>query len=230
MREIQVGVFRRVGLEGRMGEQLHEDAASVIDQVAETLGDEDGVHVARRGLLELVEVVVGKRVLERNFNGGRGPIGVGRDADGHGLYGFTLRTLFRVGAAGEHGESAIKLFGEHDAGEFVGKGQGTQRESLVGALAESFGEAVGVAAQEDQFARAAVAEFPEPFGEGLRIKIFSVSVEKDHGGGAFRVEFLQSGSAVADFGNFDRARTANALYIVIDDGTQFGTARFSQHE
>ncbi len=149
MREIEIGVFRGVDLEGRMGEQLHEDAAGVIDQVAEALGNEDGVHVARRGLLELVKVVIGKGALERNFDGSGGPMGVGRDADGHSLYGFTLHALFRVGAAREDGECAVELFSEHDAGEFVGKSQGTQRESLVGALAESFGKAVGVAAEED---------------------------------------------------------------------------------
>jgi len=85
MGEVEIGVFRRVRLEGRMGEQLHEDAAGVIDEVAETLRDEDGVHVAGSGVLELVEVVVGKRALERNFDGSGGPIGVGRNSDGHGL-------------------------------------------------------------------------------------------------------------------------------------------------
>jgi hypothetical protein len=68
-----------------MSEQIHEDAAGVIDEVAETLRDEDGVYVAGRGMLELVEVVVGKRALERNFDGSGGPMGVVRDADGHGL-------------------------------------------------------------------------------------------------------------------------------------------------
>src|SRR6266403_1970229 len=173
MREIEIGVLRRVGLEGRMGEQLHEDAAGVIDEVTEALGDEDGVHVAGRGVLELVEVVVGKRAHERNFDGSGGPIGVGRNSDGHGLYGFTLRTLFRVGAAGEDGEGAVELFGEHDAGELVGESHGAEGKLLVGALAEIFGEAVGVAAKEEQFAGAAVAKFPEPFGEGVRSEIFS---------------------------------------------------------
>jgi hypothetical protein len=68
-----------------MCEQIHEDAASVIDEVAETLRDEDGVHVAGRGMLELVKVVVGKRALERDFDGSGGSIGVVRDANGHNL-------------------------------------------------------------------------------------------------------------------------------------------------
>src|ERR1700674_1378131 len=137
MGEIEVGVFRRVGLEGRMGEQIHEYAAGVIDEVTEALRDEDGVHVAGRGLLELVDVVIRKRVFERDFDGSGGPIGVGRDADGHSLYGFTLRALFRVGAAGEDGEGAVELFGKHDAGEFVGESQSAERKLLVGALAEN---------------------------------------------------------------------------------------------
>src|SRR6266850_3015747 len=214
MREIEIGVFRGVGLEGRMGEQLHEDAAGVIDEVTEALGDEDRVHVAGRGLLELVEVVIGKRVFERNFDGGGRPVDVGRDADGHGLYGFTLRTLLRVGAAREDGESAVELFGEHDAGEFMRESHSAERKLLVGALAESVGEAVGVAAKEDHFAGAAVAESPEPFGEGVRIEIFSPSVEKNYRGGAVCVEFLQSSVCIADFGDFQRTRAADALYIV----------------
>src|SRR6266403_2022700 len=230
MSEVEIGVFRRVRLEGRMGEQIHEDAAGIIDEVAETLRDEDGVHVARCGVLELMEVVVGKRALERNFDGGRRPIGVGRDADGHGLYGFTLRTLFRVGAAGEDGESAVELFGEHDAGEFVGESHGAEGKLLVGALAEIFGEAVGVAAKEDQFAGAAVAKFPEPFGEGVRSEIFSGSVEKDYGGGAIRVEFLQCSVCIADFSDFQRTRAADALFIIFEDGAHFGAAGLAQHD
>jgi hypothetical protein len=230
MSEIEVSVFRRVSMEGWKGEQLHEDAASIIDQVAETLRDEDGVHVAGCGLLELVEVVVRKRALQRNFDGGGGPIGVGRNSDGHSLYGFTLRALFRVGAAGEDGEGAVELFGEHDPGEFMGESHGAQRESLVGALAEIFGKAVGVAAEEDQFAGAAVAEFPKPFGEGVRIKVLSGSVEKNYGGGAVCVEFLQCSVCIADFGDFQRTRAADAFFIVIEDGAHFGAAGLAQHD
>jgi hypothetical protein len=149
MREIEVGVFRRVRLEWRMSEEIHEDAAGVVDEVAETLRGEDGVDVAGRGLLELVQVVIGERIFERDFDGSGGPIGVGRNVNGHGLYGFTLRALFRVGAAGEDSEGAIELFGEHDAGELVGESHRAERKLLVGAQAESFGEAVGVAAKED---------------------------------------------------------------------------------
>jgi hypothetical protein len=81
--EIEIGVFRRVRLVRRMGEEIHEDAASVINEVAETLRDEDGVHIARRGLLKLEKIVIGKRILERDFDGSGGAICVRRNVDGH---------------------------------------------------------------------------------------------------------------------------------------------------
>ena len=37
MRETETGVFKRVLLERRMSKQIHEDPASVIDQVTEAL-------------------------------------------------------------------------------------------------------------------------------------------------------------------------------------------------
>jgi hypothetical protein len=46
-----------------MGEEIHQDAAGVVHKVAETLRDEDRVHIAGRGLLELEKIVIGKRVL-----------------------------------------------------------------------------------------------------------------------------------------------------------------------
>ena len=133
--EIEIAVLRRARLVRRMGEKIHEDAASVINEVTETLRDEDSVHIAGRGLLDLEKVVIGERILERNFDCRRGPIGVGRDMDGHNIYSFTPRELFRVGAAGENGEGAIELLGEHDAGEFVRKGHGAEGKFLMGALA-----------------------------------------------------------------------------------------------
>jgi hypothetical protein len=77
-----------------MGEEIHEDAAGVINEVTETLRDENSVHIAGRGLLELEKVVIGERILERNFDCRRRPIGVGRDADGHDIYSFTHANYF----------------------------------------------------------------------------------------------------------------------------------------
>jgi hypothetical protein len=131
--EIEIGVFRRILLKRRMSEEIYEDAAGVVDQVAESLRDEYGVHVAGRGLFELVKVVVWEGIFKRDFDGSRGPSCVRRDADGHEDYSFTPHPLFRVGAAGEDGEGAVELFGEHDAGEFVRVGHGAERKLLVGA-------------------------------------------------------------------------------------------------
>jgi len=75
----------------------------------------------------------------------------------------------------------------------VGEGHGAERNFLVSPLAEVIREAVGVAAEEDEFAGAAVAEFAEPFGESVRIETLPGSVEKDNSGGAIRVELLEGG-------------------------------------
>jgi hypothetical protein len=75
--EIEIGVLRRIRLVGRMGQEIHEDAAGVIDEVTEALRDEDSVHIAGRGLLKLEKVVIGERILERDFDCRGGPMGVG---------------------------------------------------------------------------------------------------------------------------------------------------------
>jgi hypothetical protein len=213
-----------------MGEKIHEDAAGVINEVTETLRDEDSVHIAGRRLLELEKVVIGERILERNFDCRRGPIGVGRDADGHDIYSFAQRELFRIGAAGENGEGAVELLDEHDPGEFVRKGHGAERKFLAGALSEVIWEAVGVAAEEDEFADAAVAKFAEPLGEGVRIEILPGSVEKDNCGGALGVELFASGGTIADLCDFQGTGAANALCIVVEDGAHFRAAGFSDHQ
>src|SRR6266700_1698966 len=102
-------------------EEVGENAASVVDEVAKALRNKDNVHIAGSGLFELGKVVVGERLFERDFDGGGGLVFVRDDADGHGGYGFTPRGLFRIGAAGEDGEGAVERLGEHDAGEFMGE-------------------------------------------------------------------------------------------------------------
>ena len=52
--------------------------------------------------------------------------------------------------AGEDGDRAVDLLGEHDAGELVGKGDESEREQEVGALAGGVGPAVGRADGEHQ--------------------------------------------------------------------------------
>jgi hypothetical protein len=134
--EIEHGVLRRVRLVGRMGKEIHENAAGVVDQVAKALRDKDGVHIAGRRLLELEKVIIVEWILERNFDSGGRLVLVRGDSNGHDGYGFTLRGLFRIGAAGENGKGAVELLGEYDASEFVGEGHGAEREFLVGPLLE----------------------------------------------------------------------------------------------
>jgi len=81
--EIEIGVLRRVRLVRRMGKEIHEDAAGVINQITETLRDEDGVHIAGSRLFELEKIVIGERIFERDFDGSGGPICVVGDMNGH---------------------------------------------------------------------------------------------------------------------------------------------------
>ena len=69
---------------GRGGNQLGQDAARIVHQVAETLRDQDSVYITRRGLLEFLQVVIGQRLLQWNLDRHRGLVLVGNDAHGHG--------------------------------------------------------------------------------------------------------------------------------------------------
>jgi len=142
---------------------------------------------------------------------------------------LTLGGLFRIGAAGEDSEGAVELLSEHDAGEFVGESHGAERKSVVSALAERFWEAVGVATEKDEFTSAAVAEFAEPLGKAIRIEVFSGGVEKDNRCGAVRVQLLERDVTVPDLSDFDRTGTADALCVIIEDGTYFGAAGLAEH-
>src|SRR5437016_4453507 len=217
-------------LEARATQELGEDAAGVVNEVAKTLGNKNGVYVAGSGLLELMEIVIGQRLFEWDFDCGGRLVLVGSDADGHGGYGFTPRGLFRIGAAEENGQGAVELLGEHDAGKFMGEGHRAEGQCVVGAFAELIREAVGVAAEENDFAGATVAEFAEPPSESVRIEVLSASVEKDHSGGAIGVEFLEGGRSITDLCDFNGTPAADAFYIVVEDGAHFCAAGFAEHE
>jgi hypothetical protein len=133
--EIEIRVLGRIRLVGRMGEEIHEDAAGIVDEIAKSLGNKNAVYVARSRMFELMEIVIEQRLFEWDFDGGGGLALVGCNSNGHDGYGFTPRGLFRIGAAGEDGEGAVELLGEHDASEFVRKSHGAEREFLVRALA-----------------------------------------------------------------------------------------------
>jgi hypothetical protein len=230
MREIEIRVLGRIRLVRRVGKEIHEDAAGIVDEVAETLGDEDAVDVAGRGMFKLVEIVIGEWIFEGNLDGSGRLIFVVRNIDGHGEYGFTPWRLFRVGAAGKDGEGTVELLGEHDASELVRVGHGAERKLLVGTLAKRVREAVRVSAKEDQLSGTAVAKFAEPFGKGVRIESLSRGVKKNDGGGAVCVQFLNRGVGVAYLSDLDGAGAADTLGVVVEDGAHLGAARFAEHE
>ena len=105
---------------------------------------------------------------------------------------------------GENGEGAINLFGQHHAGEFVRHGERGERDFLLRAGAQFVGKTLGVAAEENQFARAAVAQVAEPARELLRSELFSGGIEQDDRGGRVDFQFAQrGGTGVAQFADFD---------------------------
>jgi len=109
-----------------------ESGAAVVYEVAEALGDEDFVNLARRGFFYFVEVVVGEGKGDGEFEGGGGGVGVGGELDGHGRRIVCHRLgrreekrkeekkrkkrLLCVRVVGEDGEGAIDLFGQDYAG------------------------------------------------------------------------------------------------------------------
>ena len=86
--------------------------------------------------------------------------------------------------AGEDGEGAVELLGEHDAGEFVRERQRRKRNAFGGAARQRLGKTFRRAAQENDFARAAVAAAAQPRGELRGSNALSRVIEQDDGGPA----------------------------------------------
>src|ERR1700688_820138 len=70
MREIQFRVFGSARLKRWVNEEIHQHPASVIDEIAKTLGNQNRVDVARRRLFQLIEIVIGQRLVQWNFDRG----------------------------------------------------------------------------------------------------------------------------------------------------------------
>ena len=70
MCEIQFRVFGSPCLKRWVNEEIHQHPASVIDEIAKTLGNQNRVDVARRRLFQLIKIVIGQRLIERNFDRG----------------------------------------------------------------------------------------------------------------------------------------------------------------
>src|SRR5271156_5212177 len=144
--------------------------------------------------------------------------------------GSSLTSLW-IRMAGEDGEGAINLLGEEHAREFVRHGQRRERDFLFGAGAQFRGETFGVAAEEDEFARAAVAQIAEPARELLGGELFSGGVEQDDRGGWVYFQFAQRGWAgVAEFADFDFGVVLDALDVVVHHGARFFAAGLAEHD
>src|SRR5256885_17213785 len=83
MRKLQV---RIVGVHPgrRVREEVHQDAAGVIDKLAKAFAAENRIYFARHGLLDLLDMVLRQGFLQRELNGSRRLILIRDDADGHG--------------------------------------------------------------------------------------------------------------------------------------------------
>jgi hypothetical protein len=133
--------------------------------------------------------------------------------------------------AGEDGEGAIELFGEEDAGEFVRHGESGERKLHVRLATEVVGKTFGVAAEEDEFAGAAVAEVTEPASELRGGELLAGGVEEDERGGGVDLEIAECGGrGVAELSGVDGAVVADAEEIVVEKGADFGATGFAEHE
>ena len=50
--------------------ELGQYATRIVDQIAEALRDEHAVYIARRRLVDLLEIVIGHRMFESDFDCG----------------------------------------------------------------------------------------------------------------------------------------------------------------
>ena len=90
---------RRIGVAigRRLRHDFQQDSTGIVDQIAEALRDEDAVHVTRSGLFNFIEVVIGQRFFQRNFDSDGRLVFVGNDAGGHGLRLYTFPVQFAIG-------------------------------------------------------------------------------------------------------------------------------------
>jgi len=70
MREIKFRIFGSACLKRRVNEQVHQNPASIVDEIAKSLGNQNSINVARCRLFQLIEIVLRQRLIERNFDRG----------------------------------------------------------------------------------------------------------------------------------------------------------------
>ncbi len=69
MCEIQIGVFRRVRISGRVRQQIEQNPARIIHQIAKTLRHQHRIYIPRRGLFQLFQIVIRQGLPQGYFDG-----------------------------------------------------------------------------------------------------------------------------------------------------------------
>src|SRR5271167_4806745 len=131
----------------RMGQEIRQDAARIVDQVAKALGYQNPVDVSRRWLFHLFQVVIWQGFRQGYLNSDGWLVLVWGNAHGHRVsrpwrdratpknapvcskrnLHCLGPVLLGVGATREDGKSPVNLLCEHDARQFVRIGQSTER-------------------------------------------------------------------------------------------------------
>src|SRR5208282_798769 len=109
--------------------------------------------------------------------------------------------------------------------QLVGHGERRERNRFVGASAERIGEAGVAAAQEDEFAGAAVAQLAQPTCEFRRSIWPAGGVQQDPACGGVGFDAGECGFlGLAEFSDADVGGAADASCVVFEEGTTFGAA------
>jgi hypothetical protein len=58
----------------------------------------------------------------------------------------------------------------------------------------------------------------------------AASVQQQRGGGTVGVESFDGGYGIADFIDFDGRGVADAFHVVVEEGSKFGAAGFSEED
>lgn len=128
-------------------------------------------------------------------------------------------------------ESAINLFGEHNAGEIVRHRQRGERELLLRAGTQLVGETLGIAAEENEFARAAVAEVGHPTSELGRRELLARGVEQNLGGNGINLKFLERDrGCFAQFAHSDDGVIRDAVNVFVEQRANFVMASLAEHD
>ena len=85
---LEVHVSESAGIIGdalvMCAEDFHEHTAGIVDQIAKALRNQHGVDIARGRKSQLLQIVIGKRLFQRNFDGHRRLVCIRNNFQGHG--------------------------------------------------------------------------------------------------------------------------------------------------